>query len=529
MKRTSLSASLALLLALLFSGLTAALWAYGGRPQPAGDAVAGGKFMSLSFAPFRPGQSPLRERFPSAEQADADMAQLAPVTEAVRTYAAIEGSYDAAALAQKHGLKLWQGIWLGADRVKNQLEIARGIALAHQYPDTITRVIVGNEVLLRRDLPPDALIAALEQVRHAVKQPVAYADVWDFWRQFPEIAAHVDTMLIHLLPYWEDNPTGIDGAVKHVADTYQLMKKLFPGKEIAIGETGWPSEGRARRDAVPSRVNQARFLRQFIALSRTQNFSYNFIEAFDQDWKYESEGRVGANWGIFDSARALKIPLQGPVSNLPHWRGYAGLAIAAGFTLAAIGGFGVGAVTLGFVLANALAYAATDAWPFLYDISVTAAAAINLAGQALLAAAALRTKKLSEKLDGAATLTRLRQFYAQSSQWRPYPDLLFLFSLAASINQTLLACDSRYRDFPAGPYAVPLILAAIRLARGRLTLAAPRENGVVVIALSLFTAISITVEGFLNTQSLLWNLAAFLLALSVLIQPKSASAAPSAP
>ena len=65
--------------------------------------------------------------------------------------------------------------------------MAAGIALANRYPDTIDRVIVGNEVLLRRDLPVEELIADIDAVRQAVKQPVTYADVWEFWREFPKL------------------------------------------------------------------------------------------------------------------------------------------------------------------------------------------------------------------------------------------------------------------------------------------------------------------------------------------------------
>ena len=301
------------------------------EPSAGGDvAMPDARFNSVSFAPFRAGQSPLDDRFPSAAEVDADMAVLAPRTRAIRTYAAIEGDYDAAALAERHGLKVWQGIWLGADRAKNAAEIARGIALAKRYPETIERVIVGNEVLLRRDLPVGELIAAIDQVRAAVRQPVTYADVWEFWRQFPEVARHVDVVTIHLLPYWEDQPTGIDGAVRHVDAVYRTMAALFPGKRIAIGETGWPSRGRARQDAVPGRVEQAVFLRRFIALARAEGFDYNLIEAFDQGWKYKSEGTVGANWGLWTADRQPKFPLSGPVVENPDWARYAAGGVVAG-------------------------------------------------------------------------------------------------------------------------------------------------------------------------------------------------------
>jgi exo-beta-1,3-glucanase (GH17 family) len=360
-------------------------WYVPNRPQnPPGGG--GEKFSSLSFDAYGPGESPLTDTFPTAAEADRHMARVAEVARAVRTYAAVEGDFDTAALAKKHGLKLWQGLWLGSDRAKNEIEIARGIALAHKYPDTIIRLVVGNEVLLRRDLPPAELIAYIDRVRRAVKQPVAYADVWEFWTQFPEVAPHVDIMLIHLLPYWEDVPTGIDRAVAHVGDVFAMMRQKFPGRDIAIGETGWPSRGRARADAVPSRVNETIFLRQFLDLARAQHFDYNFIEAFDQIWKYRSEGVVGASWGIFDAYQREKIPLAGPVSNDPDWPIYAGESIVAGLLLASLGWWRGVRLTparrneiavAGMALGAALVFGAVVAWQTLFDIHLEIAAAVN--------------------------------------------------------------------------------------------------------------------------------------------------------
>ena len=224
-------------------------WWWPNRPQLAGLAMPAARLNSVSFAPFRDGQSPLTGRFPTAAQVEADVALVAARTRAIRTYASIEGEYDIPALAERHGLKVWLGIWLGSDRASNTLEIARGIQLAHLHPNTVERVVVGNEVLLRRDLPPAELTAALDQVRAAVPQPVTYADVWEFWEQYPEVAAHVDIVTIHLLPYWEDEPTGIEGAVAHVGATHRRIAARFPGKPVAIGETGWPSRGRTRGPA----------------------------------------------------------------------------------------------------------------------------------------------------------------------------------------------------------------------------------------------------------------------------------------
>jgi exo-beta-1,3-glucanase (GH17 family) len=318
------------MLALAFL-LTALLWWLPNRPHHV--RLPPGVLRSVSFAAYRDGQSPLLGRFPSAAQVDQDLALLAGRTHAIRTYAAIEGDYDTVALARAHGLKVWQGIWLGSDPTGNAREIAAGIALANRYPDTVERVVVGNEVLLRGDLPPEALIAALDQVRAVVRQPVTYADVWEFWLKFPQIAQHVDQITIHLLPYWENTPIGIDRAVAHVAATYDAIARRFPGRPIVIGETGWPTRGRWRADAAPGVVNQARFLQGFLALARERGFDYNLIEAFDQRWKYQDEGVVGANWGLFTADRREKFPSAGPVIEDAGWPAHAAFQVALALIL----------------------------------------------------------------------------------------------------------------------------------------------------------------------------------------------------
>src|SRR5207302_10038714 len=55
---------------------------------------------------------------------------------------------------------------------------------------------------------------------------------------------------------------------------------LFAGKEVMIGEVGWPSAGRMREGALPSPANQARFLQEVTATARSQNYRVNVIEAF---------------------------------------------------------------------------------------------------------------------------------------------------------------------------------------------------------------------------------------------------------
>jgi exo-beta-1,3-glucanase (GH17 family) len=520
------------LLLLCLSALVVAAWYIPNREQDPPGGHAGEKFSSLSFGAYRPWESPLTDRFPTEAEADTDMALLAHEAGAVRTYAAIEGNFDTAALAQKHGVKLWQGIWLGADRAKNALEMAHGIAMARRYPDTVVRVVVGNEVLLRRDLPPAELTADIDAVKRAVRQPVAYADVWDFWKQFPDVATHVDIMLIHLLPYWEDVPTGIDGAVAKVDAAYHEMQRLFPGKQIAIGETGWPSRGRQRADAVPGRVNEARFLRGFLALSHAEHFDYNFIEAFDQTWKYKSEGVVGANWGVFDAQRRVKIPVFGPMSEDPDWRLHAAFSVVAGLALTVLGfwrrrpGGDTVICVAGVALGAAFGFGVSVAMATLYDVHLEIAAAVNIAGQ--LALAVLAMLRLSGRVaaaPGRAAREASEALRALVTRFRVpvlagcFEDMCFLFVWTAAVLQMLLLFDPRYREFPVSTFAVPLVVTGGRLLLGDVA----RGGGGVLdvfagLVLVLGAVASAFQEGPLNAQSLVWNACAVLLAVPSLMR-----------
>lgn len=526
----------ALLVALL-SLLIVLAWWWPNRPAAGDVTMPAGELHSVSFAPYRAWQSPLTEDFPTAAEALQDLQILKGHVDSVRTYSAIEGKYDVAALAQKVGLKVWQGIWLGSDVKKNAKEIARGIAIANRYPHTVTRVIVGNEVLLRRDLPPSALIADIEQVKRAVHQPVTYADVWEFWEQFPEVARHVDFVTIHILPYWEDNPVPIGRAITHVREVYDRIHALIPDKPIVIGEAGWPSRGRWRDDAAPSRVNEAIFVRRFVSFADRNHVPYNLIEAFDQVWKFQLEGTVGANWGLWTAWRKPKFPLHGPVIENPAWPEDAAIGIAAGLLLLA----GTlwqwrpdqAAASWLAVLAMLLGAAFSFAWagtvPVIYGNARLLSAIVNLAGQAVLAVALMDRAALifaggkrpparngEDATRTVRNLPSLQFSWVRVATWREWllDDLCFLFLWTAAVMQALLVTDPRYRDFPLAVFAVPLLAVPARAALGDLpAFGGGREELLAGLVLALGAVQSVRIEGLLNHQALIWNAAALVLAL----------------
>jgi exo-beta-1,3-glucanase (GH17 family) len=330
MEPISLRTPLALLLISL--GAIAAVWWWLATPINLARAPIdpNAKLLCVSYAPFRDAQTPLvLTTHIAPEQIAQDLAQLAKITDCVRTYSIENGLDQVPALAAKVGLKVIQGIWLGSNRLKNLAQISTVVGLTKEYPSVITAVVVGNEVLLRGEMTTSDLAAHIRSVKSQVAVPVTYADVWEFWLRNREIYEAVDFVTIHILPYWEDFPIRARHAAAHVDSIRKRIAVAFPGKEILIGETGWPSQGRMREGALPSRTNQARVVSEILLLAKQENFRVNLIEAYDQPWKRELEGTVGGYWGLIDSVqRAVKYPPGDAISNFPFWKLQMGCGMA---------------------------------------------------------------------------------------------------------------------------------------------------------------------------------------------------------
>jgi exo-beta-1,3-glucanase (GH17 family) len=328
----SLRTPLALLLISL--GAIAAVWWWLAIPINLARAPIDpdAKLQCISYAPFRGRQTSLSPATQvSREQIAEDLAQLAKITDCIRTYATDLGLDQIPELAAKVGLKVIQGIWLDRNRQKNLMQISTGIRLAREYPGTITALVIGNEVLLRGEMTASDLAATIRLVKAQVAVPVSYADAWESWLRNRELYDAVDFITIHILPYWENIPIPAKFAAAQANAIRKRMVSAFPGKEILIGEIGWPSEGRMRESSLASRTNQARVVSEILDLARRENFRVNLFEAYDESWKQQIEGTVGGYWGLFDSVRrTLKYPPGVPISNFPLWK----LQMSSGMALA---------------------------------------------------------------------------------------------------------------------------------------------------------------------------------------------------
>lgn len=270
---------------------------------PATAAVSA-KLRGVCYGPFRDNQDPDKGVLPSTKEIGEDVAFISRLASSLRTYG-VGGSQEAIPeLCEKHGVDCYPGAWLGKYKTENRKEIDALIRIGKAGLKHTRALIVGNEVLLREDMSEQELAGFIREVKAATGLPVTTAEIWGQWLKHPGLAREVDFLLVHIHPYWEG--VAADKAGQHVLSAWRQVSRSFPGKKIVIGETGWPTAGKAVGGAEPSTAGQARFIGDFLSLAGSEGISYFFFEAFDEMWKKKFEGEAGAFWGIFQSNGPVK-------------------------------------------------------------------------------------------------------------------------------------------------------------------------------------------------------------------------------
>jgi glucan 1,3-beta-glucosidase len=515
--------------------LIGGFWYWMGLPVavPPSPLAPGEKLNCISYAPFHDAQAPFATQLQIPEAVIArDLAQLSEVTSCVRTYSAARIHGKITRLVGPYGLKVLQGIWLGRNRAENRREVEAALKLARTYPGVVQAFIVGNETLLRGELSAADVAHYVEEVRRRGWLPVTYADVWEFWLRSPELARAVDFVTIHILPYWEDDPVSAGDAVAHLHEIHAKVAAAFPGKEILIGEVGWPSQGRMRAGALPSPANQARVLAGVVAAAKQAGWKVNLIEAYDQPWKRLLEGITGGYWGLFDdSSRELKFRWGEPVSNHPHWRLQAGLGIGAVFVVFLMGWVGsrgscandwradLGVACMALASGLMFGWAAVK-FPMEVPVFGDQLRTAGLLGLAL-AVPTLASFALARGLALPPFALALNPcFWRRTDRTSVVLSVLFVATVLGTTHVALgLVFDSRYKDFPFVSLTAPVVaLALIAIApahrpdeSGATAGAAEIAMGALLGGSALFIAYN---QGLANWQAL-W-FAGLLLVLSLI-------------
>ncbi|MDJ0652634.1 MAG: glycosyl hydrolase family 17 protein [Xanthomonadales bacterium] len=259
------------------------------------------KVHGLCFSPYVEGQGPNTEL--GEAQIRERLSIIAPYVHWIRSFSCTKGNELIPRIASEMGLKTMVGVWLDDDRETNDEEMTNAIQLAKEGHAGI--LAVGNEVLLRGELSEDELLGYIQQAREAAPGvEVGYVDAYFEFEDYPRITEACDVILANLYPFWEGCPA--DYALLYMKEMYRRAINVANGKRVIVSETGWPNIGTPDRGAVPSYQNAIKYLVDAFQWAEEDDLEMFYFSAFDETWKVDAEGDVGAYWGIWDKDGAPK-------------------------------------------------------------------------------------------------------------------------------------------------------------------------------------------------------------------------------
>jgi exo-beta-1,3-glucanase (GH17 family) len=306
------------------------------------EDLLAGVSAAVCYSGFRTGQHPDRgdgAKNPSAEEVleDLQIIQNDMGFKLIRLYDSGVNSEMTLRLIKEHNLdiKVMLGMWLDAElsahetcewltepipqeeldahKVVNLEELERGIKLANKYPEIVCAVNVGNECLVDwndHKMDVDTVIAYCKKVGDAIKQPVSVADNYEWWAAHGEkLAAAIDFISVHVYPVWEGKD--IHEGLSYSIENIQKVRNALPNAQIVISEAGWASVASEFGERA-SEEKQLQYYKEFMQWSKEMNITTFFFEAFDEDWKGNSDNPMGAekHWGLYNVDRTPKLVMQ---------------------------------------------------------------------------------------------------------------------------------------------------------------------------------------------------------------------------
>ncbi|KAL3897404.1 MAG: hypothetical protein SGCHY_003436 [Lobulomycetales sp.] len=181
-------------------------------------------------------------------------------------------------------------------------------------------VVVGNEAIFRREVTVEELIAFVRRARTELSDVIpggiriSASDIFINYLRNQNLIDAVDFMVPNTHIFFNRRaPFDIDTQFDTFWRNYDSLQALSPGKEIMVGEFGWPSAG-IPKDNNPNNLpcpgKAERVLNRFVCemAARSPPIGYFYFSAFDAYWKSASHEK---HWGVLRNDRT------GPKSYVP--------------------------------------------------------------------------------------------------------------------------------------------------------------------------------------------------------------------
>jgi exo-beta-1,3-glucanase (GH17 family) len=207
----------------------------------------------------------------------------------------------------KHGQKLMAGAYMskqGGEDVSEVIQVLK--SAVDQYAggnwDVIALFSVENERVNSHEMTVSAVVDAINQARTQLRKlgyngPVGAVETVPVTVENPAICKASDVVMINCHAFFDPNTEAKD-AGSFVKSQVANVKSACNNKRVVVTESGWPHQGDANGQAVPSPENQRIALDSIRSNFNNDLFLFN---AFDDPWKSDSASTFNAEqyWGVF--------------------------------------------------------------------------------------------------------------------------------------------------------------------------------------------------------------------------------------
>lgn len=272
-------------------------------------------FVGIGYSPFQGDQSPNYGTYPTTDEMSYDLTNsLTFLASEIRTFGMSGNQSNIPGLCAAYNIKCFPCAYLNPDDpTENTNELNALIAVANANYPTTRGLIIGTEPL-RIGYDPNLLISNIDYVRAATHTniPLGIAEVPDILADYTDVVADLDFVMINVHPYYAE--VTITNAAIWTIQNWQYFCSEFPGKNVLIGETGWPTAGTnvywTNPEVVTSVATQAKYLSDFTAMAREYGIEYFIFSYRDEPWEIQGGGgTVEQNWGLLDTNSVKKASL----------------------------------------------------------------------------------------------------------------------------------------------------------------------------------------------------------------------------
>lgn len=221
-------------------------------------------------------------------------------------------------IAKSLGLQVWLGMWVSFDDdifYQQEMPLLQDIIQRGLIDDTVLGISVGSEAIYREDVTVDVNI----EKKNAAEQllvdnglgdvPVSICDIAPTYNYKAAVLPNVDVALVNSFPFWEAVPIDFatDYLLEEMLPIYNRAANL--GKDVIMGETGWPSDGYIDGVGTASPELQTQFFVDFYCrMDRELGWSYYYFTGIDNKWRQEQDenNTIEGNWGFMYANLQLK-------------------------------------------------------------------------------------------------------------------------------------------------------------------------------------------------------------------------------